>query len=834
MKVTAVRAAIWAALGGCGAAGMPAALAQQQGADGTLEEIVVTATRRELNLQDVPLAVVAITGEGMEMQGIENMEDLNAVVPNVVIAGDNAGTDTATFVMRGIPNVGMYIDGIWQVSNAGLLLREFVEIERVEVLRGPQGTLYGRDSTGGAIRVYTRPPGEEFGATLDFSVGNLDRRDVKASVDVPFTENFRSRFTVANYDRDGYITSRTTGIKTGAFQDEVVRADFIWEPSDRVSLRFAAQSDEIVSNTARVQTWIEPQIAWNSGFQVGLAEAYDIASGGRWNCMTACAGWPGGSLGKWESTSEITVPSRQWLEQQTVDLNVDITDNISFQYLLGHTYVDARTYNDWDSGEFNFYIDYFNNETKLTSHEIQFSGGGDRFSWVGGAYFWDEEGRSRNPAWSMREWQEVSSYGQEQPFSYVNDILTHPACTERTPASVGVDFSALGLDPNSVDGWPVPCDGLGGLGWVGALAAGARPPAGDRLDGNEISGYAIFGEVVIGLTDRLDLTLGYRFHDQEEDQYTFDVDAGVAAGITAPKPLMTNQEWTRGGVYDGIRLPGGEHVEFDADTYRAALSWRFNDDMMLYFGYTEGFNSGGIASYVDSVGPVILAYDPEILENTEIGLRTDLLNGRLRFNATYFSTDWIGIQLAATVIDRGNGSEVTELVPQNAASAEAEGFEFELSWAATENLLLQANLGFLDTAYTDSMSPAVTLNTEFSRAPEETYNLGIQYDMDLSNGGSLVLRYDANYTGPYWRSDTPSLRRNAYGVPHDYEAGDYWLHNARLVYAPPTGNYQLSVYGTNLTNEYHLNSGFLHNIWQFDFATVDRPREVGVSMRVSF
>src|SRR5690606_14007288 len=127
-----------------------------------LEEIVVTATRQELSLQEVPLAVVAITGEGMERQGIENMEDLNAVVPNVVIAGDNAGTDTAQFVMRGIPNVGTYIDGIWQVSNAGLLLRELIEIERVEVLRGPQGTLYGRDSTGGAIRIYTRPPGEEF------------------------------------------------------------------------------------------------------------------------------------------------------------------------------------------------------------------------------------------------------------------------------------------------------------------------------------------------------------------------------------------------------------------------------------------------------------------------------------------------------------------------------------------------------------------------------------------------------------------------------------------------------------------------------------------------
>src|SRR5690606_4268040 len=120
--------------------------------------------------------------------------------------------------------------------------------------------------------------------------------------------------------------------------------------------------------------------------------------------------------------------------------------------------------------------------------------------------------------------------------------------------------------------------------------------------------------------------------------------------------------------------------------------------------------------------------------------------------------------------DRLTGTEVTELVRQNAASAEAEGLEVELTWAATDNLLVQANLGFLDTAYTDSQSPAVSLDTEFSRAPEETYNLGVQYNASLRNGGALVVRYDANYTGPYWRSNTPSLRRNAYGVPHDYEA----------------------------------------------------------------
>src|SRR5690606_5514743 len=159
-------------------------------------------------------------------------------------------------------------------------------------------------------------------------------------------------------------------------------------------------------------------IAWNSGFQIGLAEAYDIASGGRWNCEFACAGWPGGRLNEWESTSEITVPSRQWLEQQTIDLNISLTDSVDFQYLAGHTEVDSRTSNDWDSGEFNFYIDYFNCLTEVTSHEIQFTGGNDRFTWVGGAYYWTQEGRERNPAYSMREWQEVSDYQQAQPFSY--------------------------------------------------------------------------------------------------------------------------------------------------------------------------------------------------------------------------------------------------------------------------------------------------------------------------------------------------------------------------------------------------------------------------------
>ncbi len=852
MKLKPIAAAIAAATG----ATLITPFAWSQQSTGGLEEIVVTATRREENLQDVPIAIVAYTGEMLETQGIENMEDLKAVVPNVIVAGNLGGSDTASFTMRGIPNVGTYIDGIWQVSNNGLLLREFVDLDRVEVLRGPQGTLYGRDSTGGAIRLYTKAPSPEYGVQVDMTVGNLDRRDIKGSLDIPFTDTFRSRFTLANYDRDGYITSLTTGAKSGAFQDEVIRADFMWEPSDRVSLRFNAQQDEITDTQARVNTYIDPQIAWNSGYQVGLSQAYDIASGGQWNCHYVCSGYPGGLVGEWEGRSEITIPSRQKLEQQTLNLKVALGDRVSFEYLAGHTFNDARQYNDWDAAQFNFYIDYFLNETDLTSHEFQFSGGGDRIKWVGGAYFWDQTVTQRNPAYSMAEWNLLAQgppppnawvpYPNRLPtFDYAAQITPNAACTTATPASRGITSwapgvaagyvppFALGLDVNSVAGWPFPCNFIPG-GWVTALAGGARPPAGDRLFGNDIDGYALFGEVTVGITEKFDVTVGYRYHDQSSDQYNYDLDAGVAAGISAPKPVGPNIEFS-GSPYDGIRAPGAPtHVAFDADTYRASLSWHLTDDVMLYVGYTEGFNSGGLQVYSDSLGSVESKYDPETIENTEFGIRSTLADGKLRLNATFFSTDWIDIQLLATIKDRVTGGEITELVTQNAASATAEGLEVEATWAPTDQLTLNANLGFLDTKYTDSHSPAVTLNTEFSAAPDETYAFGIQYDANLSKGGSLLWRADYIYTGPYWRAATPSLRQNAYGVPRDYESGDYWRLNAQMAYSPPDTRYTITVYGTNLTDEYELNSGFLHNIWQFDFATVDRPREVGVGVKMNF
>src|SRR5688500_853959 len=183
--------------------------------DAGLEEIFITSTRRTTDVQDVPLAVTAISGEGLIDLNIEDLQDLTGVIPNVLIAGDNGGTTSGSFYMRGIPNVGIYLDGIWQVSNNGLLTRDFVELDRVEVLRGPQGTLYGRDSTGGSIHMFSKQPAEEFGATMNAGIGSFDRRDVMASVDIPLGANVRTKWTLGNYEQDGWVKSLTTGINAG-------------------------------------------------------------------------------------------------------------------------------------------------------------------------------------------------------------------------------------------------------------------------------------------------------------------------------------------------------------------------------------------------------------------------------------------------------------------------------------------------------------------------------------------------------------------------------------------------------------------------------------------
>ncbi|MGD8810032.1 MAG: TonB-dependent receptor [Gammaproteobacteria bacterium] len=831
MKRKLLRTAVAAALAGSVGATSQLVWAQEGG----LEEIVVTATRRAQDLQEVPVSIVAITGDNLVMQGLDSLEDVGNNIPNLNIQGGGAGTYGTQFRIRGLPNVGVYVDGVWQVGTNGFLVQDFVDVDRIEVLRGPQGTTYGRDAVGGAIRIWTRQPGEEFGGQVTATTGSYGRRDIRASVDVPITDNLLTKWTASSLYRDGFIEGLTVAQDFGELDQEVYRGDILWTPTDSLSMRVTYSDDDLIMNEPRIQDGIfDTANTDHQNWGVIPAQFYGLAVEGAllrpaseggpvdlgidaFTPENFQAGYPGGKVGKWQNRSNASLPSHISNSQATVDINWDLTDNMSVQFLSAFTTQDTDINVDWENSDYTLVEDITRGRLDVFSEEIQLTGGGDRIQWVAGLYYWDQESLNRDARFVIDEFRTLQ--GNEGPQLLLSDVYRSERCTLlRDPATNPEGLST--------------CEDIAGL----ALNAFAY----DRLNRNETDGWAAFGELTFGLTDRLDLTVGMRHHDQSNTATPM----ALIPGVSAPRPRTGNMLHTGGDPFAGADGTPNK-VQFDQNTYKAALQMQFNDDIMGYLSYSEGFDSGGVSSITTGSGSnttqLFFPYDPQIIKNKEIGMRSDLADGRIRFNATVFFSDWNNIQNSGVVRDE-NGNELPQLVTTNVGTAEANGVELEMTFLPTDNLQFNVNVGLLDTEYTDIADGTFSLDetTEFAQAPDTTYNIGIQHTANLSNGGTWTSRLDYAYTDQFWRS-LPFLRMDWYGeqyggpVPDNYdESGDWGVVNARFTYEAPGGDYAVSIFGTNLTDEYMLNSGFFHGIWGYNFATVSRPREVGASLRFNF
>ena len=834
----------------------------QEGAQvaGGLEEIIVTATRREQDLQEVPVSIVALTGDTLELHGLDSLEDVGNAVPNINIQGGGLGTYGTRFTVRGLPNIGVYVDGVWQVGTSGFLLQEFVDVDRIEVLRGPQGTTYGRDAVGGAIRIWTRAPSDEFGGTFTATTGTHDRRDVKGVINVPLSESLTTKWTLASLYRDGHIEGLAVNQDFGETDQDVYRGDIVWTPSDTFSARLTVSDDNLVMTDGHIHQAVF-DTAHIPGARNGIP--FDVPCGAS-GTPTACinnsgviapqfyglavegarlrppelggpvelgidavtpenyvSGYPGGKVGKWENRSSATLPNHIRHEQTTLDINWDVTDSISIQSLTSTTKQLHDVNVDWDELDYALGSDMQRRRLELFSEEIQIQGGGDRISWLAGLYYWDQTRWARDARFALDEFRTLE--GDEGPQLLFEDAYRSQRCQElRNPETNPFNLRTCESAAGSI----------------------LRQYSYDRLGLREQDGWAAFGEATITLTDRMDLTVGMRHHDQNNAAYTLL----VVPGVSVPRPRTADMLHGPGDIFAGeLRAstearPNPRRVQFDQTTYKAALQMQFNDDIMGYLSYSEGFDSGGISSTTTSIGVTLFPYEPQIIENTEIGIRSDLMGGLLRFNATVFASDWLNIQNRGVVRDPGTGEELPQLVTTNVGRASANGVELELTFVPTDNLTFNVNLGLLSTGYDDIAEGTFSLDetTEFAQAPDMTYNLGVQYVADFAGGGTLTTRVDYSYTDQFWRS-LPFLRmdwlgpKNGGPIPPSFdESGDWATLNARFVYAPPAGNWEVAAFGTNLTNEYMLNAGFIHQIWGFDFAAVSRPREAGVSLKVNF
>src|SRR5882672_2745462 len=294
---------------------------------------------------------------------------------------------------------------------------------------------------------------------------------------------------------------------------------------------------------------------------------------------------------------------------------------------------------DYAGAEYNFFMNYDVNRLKLDSHELQLTGGGDRLHWLGGFYSWDQKNDNRGLEWSMADWTHAANAGPRQVLDYAS-VQASPTCAKSPAAQGGRSFTgqtnALLSTPGNpyiiqaadandpVKGWPLPC----AISHV-LVPFGLYIPAinfsifnstdgfngSDRSSRAEQSGYAYFGELNFLITDKWDATVGYRYHDQDNKNWDRDLAAGKASGQTELRPITISTPFvSRDRALNAPIIAASlTQNSFNKDTMRFSTSYKFNSDVMAYFTYSEGFNAGGIATHVDSLGRVVTQYDPATL-----------------------------------------------------------------------------------------------------------------------------------------------------------------------------------------------------------------------------
>ncbi len=775
--------------------------------DASLEEIVVTATRREQNLQDTPISVAAFTFEDIELKGIEEIEDLNVMVPNAQFAGQNVqGEAQATFRIRGLGGVATYVDGIWQSSSANLLTRNIVELERIEVLRGPQGTLFGRNSTGGAVQLISKRPEAEFGGRATVSLGSLNQADGSVSVDLPLGDSVLSKWTGAILTRDGYVKSIEIDQSYGNVDNRILRGDILWTPTDNFSAR------AIIENNSFQQAPIARVIASMTGdlpvANSGRALHYNnvVAAGTNPDISEMIsdanntAGSPGGRVGAWENRSVLTGDGwTQDLTSVTLDMNWDINDSLSARSLSGWRENDRSTANDITGLQYDIFVLRSLNRDEQFTQEIQFLGEHDKFSYVVGAYYWDEKGYGAGWHWNYADFQ-----GR---------------------------LGGRGMAPTG--DWAV-CQ----CGFNPMFTPGRVVPA----MGNGTEGKAIYFDVSLDVTDQLTLSAGYRDNSEETvavsyaNLNTFDPNLPVGAlpeGSTVFNRTQTGQE---------------EREQFDANTYRFTAQHRFTEDVMVYFSAADGWEPG-VINTIDPVNDMILDPNgnvvavpffieaaPQTVTNFEVGLRSEWAAGTLRLNGTLFSMDYDDIHFNTQIRDtydastgRFSGTLIQGNYLANAGTAKVEGAEVEFLWAPSPAWRFDLSLGWLDAHYTeldpDVLPGTVSIDTRFAGAPDRSAAFGIQHNTPLGDGGSLTTRLNYGWNDKMRMSTTESV---------NFDIPSLALTSLRINYNPPRGNYRLSLFGDNLTDEFYLQSTHAQTFVGVVLSSAGRPRQLGLEAQFFF
>ncbi|MFT5574331.1 MAG: iron complex outermembrane receptor protein [Cryomorphaceae bacterium] len=776
-------------------ASLPATIyAQEQVAP--LEEIIVTAQKRSQSLQDVSMSISAFSGDALETRNIEDFADLQFSVPNVISDGNRiairgVGNNAASTTAEG--GLGYHINGVY-LNRPQAGSNEYFDVERLEVLRGPQGTLYGRNTTAGVINIITKKPTEELGGDLSVTLGNYNTRKIKGALNIPISDNVRQRFAGFWLERDGYSTNLFTGNDVDGRDSYELRSSTSIDFSDKLSadlvISYLKEDSNRLAGGKGVCT--RDSVLGCSPLSFGF-DTPD-ATGNIFHVVSAIAGGGLISPGDWfadtNNPNDYRTVNRDIEDEYMVDqfgvsleLNYEI-GNYNLTSLTGYYETEVDVIQDFDrfvpSVNLNFPVTYRANgrdvittdqhksgrrdpsDSEQFSQELRIASDYDgMFNFLLGAYYFDE-----------------TRVGQV--------IITSPAL------ALGQQNFGLELDAEFFN---------------------------VQVDPLKNKSLALFGEGYFDLSEQTRLTLGLRYTDDEKSirqkqNFFIFVDTGW---------VESESDWQE--------LTG-----------KVTIEHALNDDSMVFATLAKGYKAGG----VNPGAPT--DFEPEFINMFEVGSKNTFLDGRLQANFGAFFYDYEDLQLGAV--------SPTATLTVN-GDATVKGVEAEFAFAATDRLLVDFNLAWLDFSIDDFASgeeadpqgiapgtvPLLDGNGEpvffqgnlaknldgnaVRNAPEKSFKIGAEYTANISEKYELTGRVDY-----YWQDDYFATEFNK-----SSDVIDSWQQmDAQLVLRPMDADWSVRAFVKNIQD----NDDIIRNgqdgplVGRFRTVSVLEPRTYGVELRFPF
>lgn len=753
-----------------------------------LEEVIVTAQKREQSIQDVPVSISVTSGLQLDALKIVNVNDIAALVPNLQV-NQILGDATPVFSLRGITMndfsihqsspIAVYTDEVY-AGSAVMQPMAMFDLARIEVLRGPQGTLYGRNSTGGAVNLVTRAPGFETEGYISAGVGNFNRRELRAAVQSGLVDDVLAlRVAATGLEQDGFFANLLPGVADhNSFDEWAFRVAALWQPTDDfdATLRYSS------GRATPTATGVFPANVDEIGVGLG-ADLYDLyyALGG-----ASVPDYDPSGLDDFELESNYNRDKRRRSEQVSLHMNWAMSE--AFTLTSVSAWSDSSFFNPEDSDGSPMTVihnDYSGNGDQVSQDLRLTSNFGGAFEFVAGVYF-------------ARERLDIGT--DLELFTDIDFNLSGSVevgdCLDPWNAAFGEPLSEAGAATNELLlelGFP------NGMADLAALGCGYR----NSFEQERSTSAAYFDGRMEIFTDT-SLLFGVRYTDDETeiDNYRTAVEGdGVFLFDTVPNSTdaLSNSEMT----------------------WRVGLERRFSDDTLGFLTYSRGYREGAFNGQAFFAPDEFNQVDPETLDAFELGLKTLLADGRLRFNGSVFYYQYKGQQL----FDVNTQSGSTTLI--NLDESRVVGLEAEARYQVHDSLILDLGLGWLDAeARKGSVSGVDQRGERLPNAPDWNINGAVTWDLIQTAVGTVSMRMDALYVGAQYFT-LPHVKR--------VEADSYTVANMRLGFSSANGQWEAGAWIRNLADKSYITSVVaLDGLAGYDYSQLGPPRHYGVDVSYNF